>query len=299
MYTYYAYGLSVTSELRLDLKEVESTHTDVRLFVDLPPPDGRLGEYTSDHVIVTVRDRLTCCIRGGREIRVIPNPRYRDDLEDVVGLVFDVLLAVILQQRGLVVLHAATLHYQGHVVAFLGDRGAGKSTTAAYLTANGFQLLDDDLMVTDITQSPCNVLAGSTRLRLRPSSAEVIGDRFFDLPLAHPYEDKRLLAVDGVTKDVPLHAASLFILKWSDEVIVVKQVSRAEALLALMMNTYIGKLDVIPEQRADSFQRCRQLLEVANVYELKRPRSLNKLPLVLNEVANAIGVPESVPGRIN
>ncbi len=301
MYNYQAYGLTIASEVPLGIRESKGGLPDISIQVEAPPPNGKLGDYGVDFHVVKVLDRMTCCLQNGNTIRIIPNPKYFDELERVVDLVFDVLLAGILQQRGMIVLHAATLQWEGHTVALLGDRGAGKSTTAAYLLNNGFILLDDDLMVTDLSSKPFRVYSGSTQIRLRPSSAEIIGDGFSDLPVAHPYESKRLLSVDQVVSDVELEPASLFILKWSenDTPPAVSQMSKSQAHLALMMNTYIAKLDVIPEQKRNSFDRCKTLLSSVSVFELTRPRTLASLPLVQEAICSALGQASTLPSQIN
>jgi hypothetical protein len=54
-------------------------------------------------------------------------------------------LGVLLQQRGLLVLHASAVAIGERVVAFVGESGWGKSTTAAALERRGHTVVADDV----------------------------------------------------------------------------------------------------------------------------------------------------------
>ena len=56
-------------------------------------------------------------------------------------------LGLIMHQRHMMTLHASAVEVGGGVVAFVGYKGAGKSTTAASLFAQGHPLVTDDLLV--------------------------------------------------------------------------------------------------------------------------------------------------------
>ncbi len=85
-------------------------------------------------------------------------------------------LGVVLHRRGRLVLHGSAVEVAGRAVVLLGQKGAGKSTTAAALLARGHRLLTDDLVVIDLDgagQPQCAL--GPIQMKLWPASAEALG----------------------------------------------------------------------------------------------------------------------------
>src|SRR5690606_16473868 len=67
-----------------------------------------------------------------------------------IGLpLFGPVMACLLHRQGLLVLHGSAVVIDGEAHAFLGDKGSGKSTTAAALIAAGLPLVADDVVALD------------------------------------------------------------------------------------------------------------------------------------------------------
>jgi hypothetical protein len=82
-------------------------------------------------------------MRQGREIVFDPDPSCEPR---TVGLYLrGTCFAILLQQRGNLVLHASASAAGGRAVLFCGPSGAGKSTMAALLCRHGYPLLNDDV----------------------------------------------------------------------------------------------------------------------------------------------------------
>ena len=75
-------------------------------------------------------------------------------------------LAVVLQQRGALVLHASAVDLGGAVVAFTGPSGAGKSTTASVFAARGYPVVTDDFLPLHVNGSHVRCLGGTGTLKL-------------------------------------------------------------------------------------------------------------------------------------
>src|SRR5687767_9604911 len=112
MYSYFAYGLGVHSTLALPEFIPAEVECDVLIYQgtrDLIPLEARdRSSYLSineEEVVISGEDVGTFVIRGGKEVCVIPafgvdESRLRLNLVGVV-------MAFVLHQRGLLVLHAA------------------------------------------------------------------------------------------------------------------------------------------------------------------------------------------------
>ena len=130
-------------------------------------------------------------VRGGKEIIVDAISGVEESLIrlPLLGMV----LAAVLQQRGLLVLHASAVAFNGDAVAFLGGSGWGKSTLAATLYARGHPLVADDLVAVDVggRENPI-VLPGFPQLKLLPEAAAAsLGDDAELLPRLASGFDKR------------------------------------------------------------------------------------------------------------
>jgi len=84
-------------------------------------------------------DRIDVDLAPGFDMRLIGLP--------LLGPV----MALALHRRGVLVLHGSAVLIGGQAHVFLGDKGSGKSTTAAALVAAGFPLLSDDVIAIERT----------------------------------------------------------------------------------------------------------------------------------------------------
>jgi len=82
------------------------------------------------------------------------------------------LLATILGLRGVGMLHASTVAFDGRAIAIAGASGTGKSTVAALLCEAGGLLVGDDVLRVDESM---RCLPGSTQIRLRPQAEALAG----------------------------------------------------------------------------------------------------------------------------
>ena len=102
------------------------------------------------------------------------------------------VLSYWLERRGIPVLHASAVSVGDHAVAFLGTNKAGKSSLSVSLMQRGYPLLSDDLVGLQITDSGIEARPGFPSMRMWPDLAQhVVGERWAQLPLAHPRFEKR------------------------------------------------------------------------------------------------------------
>src|SRR5690348_8122758 len=174
MYRYTAYGMTVRSDCPLpELQEAEPrSDSDVafaRRRIDLSRACGRdhstLLWATRGDVCLRYAQTATFRIRNGSEIQVEPFDGADD--RAVRLLLLGPALAVLLHQRGLLVLHASAVSFGKSVAAFVGEKGEGKSTLAAALHARGHPLVADDLVAVELDdRSIARVRAGFPQLKL-------------------------------------------------------------------------------------------------------------------------------------
>ena len=122
--------------------------------------DGGFVLRFEDVSSFTVRpDRIQCRAR-----------RATDD--SLVELQFlGLVLALWLEERGRTVLHASAIESRGRITAFLGGRGAGKTSLAAAFTRRGHRLLTEDVLALEVLESVVTAHAGYPVMRMWPDTA--------------------------------------------------------------------------------------------------------------------------------
>lgn len=111
-------------------------------------------------------------VTGGCEIRVAATPGAFP--ESIEAARQGPARRFLLQQRGLIVLHAAAVRLGHRAVALLGSSGSGKSTLAAALLARGHRLMAEDILA---VEPGTQIVLGETgaHLRLRSDVIEALG----------------------------------------------------------------------------------------------------------------------------
>ena len=98
------------------------------------------------------------------------------------------VLSYWLERAGHLALHASGVVVDDHVIGFLGERGAGKTSLAATMIARGYSLATDDLL--GLTPTPGGYLAspGYPQMRMWPEQARHFfgHDRFERVKRANP-----------------------------------------------------------------------------------------------------------------
>ena len=155
MYYYWAYGLTVKSEIEFpELFAIpESKQVDVELLLgEIPEIDLSPGDYNSTFKTITAKEfRLHIPGVGiyysGFGNRIV---LCRDEAADWDSLRLFCLsnsFAAILHQRKIIPIHCAAFLFQDQLVLIFGHSGAGKSTILGAMMNKGYQVFSDDVCV--------------------------------------------------------------------------------------------------------------------------------------------------------
>jgi hypothetical protein len=280
MFSYVAYGLGIHSVLSLPGLVAAEAACDVTIRwgnADSPPPERSAEAWyahvTPQQATVFVRDVGYFLIQGGREITIIPAPGMEERLIRLY-LVGNVM-AILLYQRGMLVLHASAVAVDGGAVAFLGDSGWGKSSAAAALHARGHAVVTDDVTPVDVGAAPASVFPGFPQLKLSPEVAGVLGYDVESLHMLHPLEEKRGCRVTDGFSGQPLPLRCIYLLGAADAS-VIEPLRPPAAVIDLVCHSYPTRWR--QPAGAAHFLQCTQLAKEVPIYRLKRPPSLATLP---------------------
>ncbi|MBX6771138.1 MAG: serine kinase [Chloroflexi bacterium] len=220
-------------------------------------------------------------VRSGREIVIDPAP----DAEDAVILlaVLGTCLALLLHQRGLLVLHGSGVIIADRAVMFLGAKGAGKSTMAAALYAAGCPFLADDIIAIDprVGSAP-QVFPGFPLVKLWPDAAEAsLRLDPIQLPYLAPGYDKRACSVAMPPGWQSFPLGGIYALADGPEPRLIP-LSPREAVVELIRHSYAARFGqnlLSGAGAARHLEQCTRVVHAAPVYRCERPRLLPTLPL--------------------
>jgi len=204
MKNYTAYGLGICSSFDLpELVKLEETRP-VDVIVQKGPVDFSRrpqGAEGSDWIWAT-RDEACLFIKGTGGFHVQGGKVMTVDLasgaeEALMRLyLLGPGLYLLLHQRGYLLLHASCIELPGGAVAFVANKGTGKSTLAAAFVRRGMPIVADDLIAVEISGSNNGngipiVHPGFPQMKLLPDALEGLGENPQALPKINSLADKR------------------------------------------------------------------------------------------------------------
>lgn len=243
--------------------------------------DGRRITSKPGQFKITYRSIGTFVIRDGERVACDP---ATDDVSDKKGfrrLVENEVLAMLLQQRGLLVLHGSAVLVDGNAVVFLGKRGTGKSTTAAAFHSKGYQVFEDDTVAIRYDEDVPRVVSGVPELRLMPDAAAALGLDETTVPLGDWGPEKCYLHLDTVPEPAPI--ATCYVLR-DGPGLAIEDLTGHERLLHLISRTYIRGLLHDAGLQSSHLTQCSTLLESAQFRTLERPKDLGALSSFVDSV---------------
>jgi hypothetical protein len=251
---------------------------------DSIPAAGRRFTTTGGGLGLTWPGIGTFDVRGGTEILVDPVPAAA--AAAVRAALLGPVLAVLLHQRGRVVLHASAVAGPRGAVAFCGHSGDGKSTTAAALHVRGLALVADDVLsLAPDAAGGVTAYPGPPHVRLAP---EVMAALDAAAPAAgvagRARAGKRAWPgrVRTGSRPAPLPLAGLYVLE-DGAPAAVEPLTGPAALFALLRHSYCAALLDAPGRRAH-FLACAEVARRVPIRRLTRPRSLDALPALADLV---------------
>ena len=224
-------------------------------------------------------------VREGASIVATPV----DDLEERVTRLFTLgpAMAVLLHQRGSLVLHASSVAIGDGGVAFLGDSEWGKSTTAAAFMLAGHDLVADDITAVSIHEGRAAVVPAFPQIKLWPESARTLGLDPDQLPLIHPDLDKVALRRAESFAHDPLPVSAVFVLGPGDSP-EATPLAPAEAVVELIRHTHVVDLLRATGTESAHLRQCASLAEGVPMFRLAVPPDWSDVGAVIEVVRSAL-----------
>jgi len=297
MHFYRAYGLTIASELELDeLDGAEPAAPDLTIrFRPVAPLDG-------DQTVAAFSfgDEQQCLswpavgrflIRGVSEIDIDPSPDVDGQL-----LAFPLLgpvLALLLHRRGLLILHASAIAIGGKSAIFMGDKGAGKSTTASAMIRAGHELLTDDVVALDLARpDEPMIIPGFPQIKLAAdAAAEISLEQAVVRPQAHPAIDKTQHRLHGSFSRHEVPATRIYILERGKRAAIqpLPSIAALPALIKFSYVTRFGRPALVGDFAAAHLRQCARLADHIGVRRLEVPAGLDRIGEAVGLIEKDLG----------
>jgi hypothetical protein len=171
-------------------------------------------------------------------------------LEDTLTYLLGPIFGAILRLGGSVCLHASAVEIENRVAVFIGNSGAGKSTTAAAFAQNGYPVLSDDVVALIDLGNRFLARPAYPRIRLWKESVAALYGSADALPAIVPTNltwDKQYLDLSQpgyCFQSKPLPIGAIYFLSERSSELTAPRIEAVEAqqqLLYLLGNTYASR----------------------------------------------------------
>ena len=280
---YRAFGLCIEVDFPLPELELETSTAAADVLVQkgdvrslLQDDSSAVYRFEDDEAWLSWREVGDFHVLGDDRITYRARPDVGDAL---LGLpLLGPVMGVLLERRRLLTLHGSAVALAGGVAVFLGDKGAGKSTTAAALLRAGKTLLTDDLVAVDCRETPILYPAyPQVKLTEEASAAIVVDGKVMERP--HPEFEKQRMLLDAPFDSSPRSPHSILVLE-RGEGFALEPLAGAAGLQALMRFSYatrFGSSLIRGRSAADHLRQCAALSRSARVRRLVVPNDLEAL----------------------
>ena len=279
VYYHQAFGLSFCSPFPLPELESGGRGRDVairigRIDVPTPHPEGECLFAGGEEACFGWESAGRFLVTSGREITI--DPVADVESENLRRFLLGPVLAMLLHQRGFLVLHGSAVAVEDEAIAVIGDSGKGKSTTVAAMVQNGHMLLGDDIVAIDLRSKP-SVVPGFPEINLWNDSAGAI-DGVAALPVLRTEGggEKRAYRIEAACAGSPIPLRHMYKLETGGAP-ATASVPVRESVRVLFDHSF-GPALLPFGMGAPLLQRCAELARQTPFSTLTRGKSLADLP---------------------
>ena len=219
-------------------------------------------------------------VSQGKKISVRPAPGAT--LKEVALVAAGPALALLLEQRGFVVLHGSCAAIAGSATALLGASGAGKSTIAATLREANHELISDGMTVISLSGGVPHAHPGPPHLKLWPDAIQRMSESsVVTEPVARQDEKRWYNARSGVALR-PMPLRKVFLLE-AGEGVSSTPLGPAAALIGLVKHYFLADFAEGPSH-AFILERCGGISSAISVARLCRGNTPQDLQAVVAQL---------------
>ena len=285
MFYYFAFGLEIASDVELPGMNNGSGSPDVKFtlgkvdhtIVSGAEVEGPNYLVKDEDVYMWWEDIGKVKISSGKQVIVEPIADLKDsETINLIPFLLGPVMAMLLHQRGYLVLHGSSVKINDGVVAFLGHRGNGKSTTAIHLYKEGYPLVTDDILAIKFDEEGLPVVyPGYPHARLNEDSYNQVKDNTGILTPIKTIVGKVFCDASYQFSPKPVTLKRIYVIEKGDK-IEASLLKSQENLIDLIRHSVANRIFQHTTQR-ENLIHCAQLVNNVCVRRLEVTHSFGRI----------------------
>jgi hypothetical protein len=278
IYTYQAFGLTISSEIEIPEFIQTTGKSQVRISLGKVPVNishvykqGFRYQISKNEFLLRFKTWAQFYVEDGKNITI--QSKAGVDERDIRAFILSPVIGALLHQRGMLPLHASGICYNNCAVLFAGNSGAGKSTLALAMCRNyGLKLISDDITSVSTQNDECFVNSSFPFVKLWQDSVEMFDMSIEDLPkirnnvLKYKYDNSKYFIAGNF---IP---TNLFFIECADvKEVVILEIKGSEKFNLLRKNIF--RINMVEGLYSSShFSVSLALLNSVKCYKLLRSK---------------------------
>jgi hypothetical protein len=286
MYTYWAYGLEIQSELEFpEMHPYAIKKADLEIkFGSVPAALTGPEVVAKEKFFISPTEyliHLPICsyyVKEGTSITI--ELKENADLPSVRLFLLTNAMAAVLHQRNKVALHAGAIQTEKGLVVICGESGAGKSTTISALKQQGYKIFVDDVLVLEKNEEHVLGVAAYPTLKLWDDTIEklALGVIPEEQKLRESVNKYRVsFQEDFTTKTFPVFKIFYLYKEEANNSVETIKKDGLEAFKILNSQLYRTSMINNTQSQVILFERLNQLINQTGLIEVARPANSNSI----------------------
>lgn len=310
MFNYKAFGLEISSEIELPGMMEGSGKPEVKIIRgEVDPFQVSNTEVEGDNYLVNGDDVYLWWDEIGKvkisngELVTVESDKDLESSDElnIIPFLLGPVMALLLHQRGFLVLHGSAVNTGTGAVAFLGHRGNGKSTTAIHLYVEGYPLVADDILAIKFDDEGLPVVyPGYPHVRLSDEAYHHVKDHTDILTPIRTLAGKVFCDASHQFSPEPVKLEKIYVIekilknnlergKGTENNVLISVLKSQENLLDLIRHSVANRIFKETTQKENLFQ-CVQLVNNVNVRRLEIFHSFDTIQDMILVIEGDVGV---------
>ncbi len=296
-YTYYGYGLNISSEIELPLPLIKHENNfDVNIVFGKIPKniecERKISSYliSQEHFILNFKG-IKMYAGFGKKIIIETSKEDGFNIDDAVPFILSSCIGTLLHQRKMLIFHASAVMTENGAVLFFGTSSSGKSTIATVLNSKCYEVLSDNICPVCIVKGKAVMYPSGEKVQLWKDIINTLKIPAESLKKVRPSIEK--YEIDNYCNiHKPINISNIYLLNPSNQILyeINSKYSVKQKLNILKNNIYCRNF--VKEMFIENqyYRSLKQLAQTVPVKEFIKPNSefiVNKLAeTLLNDIKN-------------